>query len=150
MNEAKKIAVSAIDIPWHNIECLGIFDGVKEANKAAKAHIKAFASGEKYKFYPLSGPGSTTGTMTGSDDGFEFLYLEYEKGKDVYVLKESAEGEEILGPYADLDEASDKALPKGCGKRFELTAGTFGPGCYPVEDGEDDDWASYTPIFIYE
>lgn len=150
MNKAKKIAVSAIELPWRNIECLGIFDGAKEANEAAEAHIKAYASGEEYEFSPLSGLGTTTGIVAGSDDGFEFLFLEREEGKDVYVLKESAEGEEILGPYADLNEASDKALPKECGKRFELTAGTFGPGCYPVEDGEDDDWASYTPIFIYE
>lgn len=157
MNDKKRIAVSAIELPWHNIECIGIFDTFDEANKAAEEHIANYASitGESHTYEPIPCFGQTYGYVGegDGDDGYEFLFLEYSDGDELYVLKEDEDGEKILGPYKSLDEANEKAIPADCDQKFEVVTGTMSMGCYPIEINSEDDGlpcVRYTPIFIYD
>lgn len=155
MEKHQKIAVSAIEVPWRNVECIGVFDSIEEANAAAEKHIREYAgiTGEDYVYEPISSLGRTYGTVKGNDDdGYEFLFLGYSEGDELYVLREDWDGDELLGPYKSLDEANEKALPPDADQKFEIVPGTMGSGCYVVEIEADDDgsYVRYTPIFIYE
>lgn len=136
-----KVAVIAIDIPWDNSECIGIFDSLEAANEAAKEHIGGYSPmGESTVFYPAEKVGEEGMGVTVNEkgeeqeDGYRYLMLGCD-GPCYYVAKESYCGDvAYMGPYKDVDEANAKALRR-VKEKFVCVAGSFGYSYYPVETG---------------
>lgn len=138
-----KIAVIATDMPWQNVECIGIFDDLASANEEAESHIRsfsaAFGEGGSYSYSGVEEADSVGWGMTldkdgnEEEDGYEYLFLRCD-GPCVFVRRTNLQtgDERILGPYKDIDEANAKALAR-CSEKFRTVAGTFGPGVYPVD-----------------
>lgn len=138
-NNNEKIAVVAIEIPWRNIECLGIFDSFAEANKAAEEHAKSFfaITGEEECFYdPIECFGKTQGCDEDYDERYEFVFLAA-PFEGCYVQVEDMMGGDIefKGPYHDHEEANKDLFGPRARRKFIPVPGTFGMGFYPVERG---------------
>ena len=146
-----KVAVVAIDIPWNNAECIGIFDSLEAANEAAEKHIGGYSPmGEDTVFYPAEKVGEEGQGVTVNkdgeeqEDGYRYLMLACD-GPCVYVRREVFWGDDILlGPYKDLEEANAKALRR-LKTKFAVVAGSWDDGCYPIETNR----SRYTPYFVY-
>ena len=147
-----KVAVIAIDIPWNNSECLGIFDSLEEANEAARKHIGGYSPcGEDTVFYPAEKVGEEGMGVTvdrdgeEQDDGYRYLMLACD-GPCVYVAKEPYFGDvTYMGPYKDVDEANAKALRR-LKTKFICVAGSFSYGYYPIDTGR----TRYTLYDVYQ
>lgn len=149
MEDTKRIAVVAIELPWRNIECIGVARSFEEANEKALTHAKYFfdvtAGGKRPEFFPLEDFGSTT-IESKDGDGYEFLYLDA-PFDGCYVMVEDRQTGDIdyKGPYHDHAEANAKVFRKGSKLAFRMVAGTFDMGFYPVEGRRK----TYTYIPVY-
>jgi len=147
-----KVAVIAIDIPWGNSECLGIFDSLEAANEAAGKHIGGYSPmGEDTVFYPAENVGEEGMGVTvdregeEQEDGYRYLMLACD-GPCCYVAKESFCGDvTYMGPYKDVDEANAKALRR-LKTKFVCVPGSFDYGYYPIETGR----SRYILYDVYE
>ena len=133
-----RIAIVAIELPWQNIECIGVAGSFDEANQKARAHAESYFSltgeEEKFNFQPIDCFGSTEAVDEDGNDGYQFLYLDAPFNGCYVKVENRVTGEvEFKGPYHDYMEANDKAFPKNSRFGFCSTAGTFGMGFYPVE-----------------
>lgn len=133
----KKVAVVTIEVPWRNIDCLGVYDDIEQANKAAGELAESFfeLTNDEYTFEPIDCLGETYALSKDGNDGYEFLYLEYPGYDCCYIrIEDNYTGDvEIKGPFKDHEEANRKVFRKGSKMAFVQTAGTLGPGFYPVE-----------------
>ena len=160
--EAVEFGVVAIDVPWGNSECIGVYKGLDEAAKAATEHLESCANTFGYErnasIKPAEGfqEGEYFDPKTEEiveDDGYRYLIAECPKGGCVYVLEEPCDGSEptLFGPYKDYEEANKELFAGQTDENdepigFKLTAGTFGPGFYPVDIPE----AAVYHIYVME
>ena len=145
----EKVAVVAIEIPWENVDCIGIFGSFEEANEAARNHTDSFfrlTGGGEYSYEPIDGFGQTAGTDGDWSEGYEFLFLEAPFDGCYVKFEDRRTGDcEIKGPYHDHDEANQDLFGPKARKRFVCVPGTFGMGFYPVERREGR--YVYLPIY---
>ena len=147
-----KVAVIAIDIPWDNSECIGIFDSLEAANEAARKHTMGYPScGEDMVYYEAAAVGDETyGVVIDregneQEDGYRYLFLACD-GPCCYVAKEPYFGDmTYMGPYKDVKEANAKALRR-LKTKFACVAGSFSYGYYPIDTGR----TRYTLYDVYQ
>ena len=155
-----KFGVVAIDVPWNNSECIGVYDSIEDAAKGATEHLescaKTFGYAADNAIEALEGfqEGRYRDPESGEpleDDGYNYLIAECPEGSCVYVLEEPYDGSEseLHGPYRTYEEANSDLFvgetdANGEPAGFKLVPGTFGPGFYPVDIPEAAMYYIYT------
>ena len=139
-----KYIVFEINLPWYNIDSLGSFETLEEANEAAEKNIKDYAelTSETDCFHEKicdsNLPITYSYTNNEMDEGFKYITLPY-KENSFWVLFESRDGDKkIYGPYKSVDETNSCVFGEKAKKKFKESMGTFGSVYYAVERKESN------------
>lgn len=132
--------VFSVNLPWYIIDCLGNFETLEDADKAAEQNIREYADKGTYlhqKICKENLPITYSFEDEEMNEGYMYITLPYIKNGCYVLFCPYDDDEKIYGPFKSIKDANRHVFGKYAKKIFRVTTGVMSESmCYAVERKE--------------